>query len=361
MSEPVHLLVVADGVDRSEAAIFAGLQRAGLRLRVLHAPEVPASASAVLREAGIPAAPLKVRHRLDFGAVRRLRRELAEQPCDLVYAPINRTLAVALLATRHHQVPVIGYRGTTGHLSRWDPASWLTYFHPRLSHVVCVSEAVREYLLSTGLPPARLTRIYKGHDPAWYAPREPDPPLPVPTPGSLQVCFAGRIRPVKGIRYLLDALRWIPPEESVTLVLAGSVDEPAVRRRLARGGWAHRVVALGHRRDATALIGKSDILVMPSVAREGLPRAVVEAMAQGVPVVASGVGGLPEIVLDGETGLIVPPRDARALAAGLRRLRGDPALRARLGAAGRRRVDDVLHVRQSVAAYDALFRRVAGR
>lgn len=360
MSAKIEVLVVAEGVDRSEAAIFAGLQRAGLRLRVFHAPTVPASARAVLAEAGIPAGELAVRHRLDLAAARRLRDGLARHSCDLVYAPINRTLSVTLLATRGLGVPVVGYRGTTGHLSRWDPASWLTYFHPRLAHVVCVSDAVRAYLLSVGLPAGRLTRIYKGHDPDWYAPRAPDPPLPAPAPGSLQVCFAGRIRPVKGVRYLLDALELIPAEESVTLVLAGSVDEPAVRRRLARGGWPHRVLVLGHRKDATAIIGRCDVLAMPSVAREGLPRAVVEAMAQGVAVVASGVGGLPEIVRDSETGIVVPPRDAAALAAALRRLRADPALRARLGAAGRRRVDEVLHVRQSVAAYEALFRRLAG-
>jgi glycosyltransferase involved in cell wall biosynthesis len=82
-------------------------------------------------------------------------------------------------------------------------------------------------------------------------------------------------------------------------------------------------------------------------------------MSQGVPVVASRVGGLPEVVADGRTGLIVPPRDARALAEALRRLRGDAAFRAALGAAGRVRVEEDFHVGRSIAAFEALFRRLS--
>lgn len=359
MNRTTRVLIIANGIDRSEAAIFAGLQEAGLRLRVFHDPGIPDSTSAILRKAGIPAEELAINSRIDRAAIRRVKEELAAHPCDLVYAPINRTLSTALIATRKNRIPVAGYRGTTGHIFPWDPASWLTYLNPRLTHVVCVSDAVKEYLRGVGLPPERLTRIYKGHDPDWYAPREPDPPLPEAEAGRVRICFAGRIRPVKGVRYLLDALQLIPEEEPVSLLLVGDVDEPAIRKRLEKGGWNHPVHSLGHRQDATAIIGQSDILVLPSVGREGLPRAAVEAMSQKIPVVASGVGGLPEIVLDGETGLIVPPRDAKALASALCRLCADAGLRQRMGEAGRRRVENELHIRNTIESYAELFGRIS--
>jgi glycosyltransferase involved in cell wall biosynthesis len=360
VSEGPRILVVANGIDRSEAAIFAGLQAAGLSLTVLHDPEAAATSVRTMVDAGIPCTSFSVRHRLDSAAVRDLRRRLRDGTFDLVYAPINRTLSAALLATRGLRIPVVGYRGTVGHLFRWDPTSWLTYFHPRLAHIVCVSEAVRRYLVADRhLPAERVSRIYKGHDPAWYAGLAPDAPLPPAAAGTLTVGFVGRIRPVKGVRYLLDALRWIPPDEPVRIVLIGAISDPAVRRQLGDPALRGRVLELGHRTDAAALIGQCDVLAMPSVAREGLPRAVVEAMSQGVPVVASRVGGLPEVVADGRTGLIVPPRDARALAEALRRLRGDAAFRAALGAAGRVRVEEDFHVGRSIAAFEALFRRLS--
>lgn len=358
MNDAPRVLVVAEGVDRSEAAIFAGLQQSGLRLTVFHEPAVNPASQATLAAAGIPSMEFRVRHRLDSAATQTLRAFLQAHPQDLVYAPINRTLAVALRATRGSSLPVVAYRGTTGHLSRWDPASWLTYFNPRLAHIVCVSDAVRRHLVEDlRIPAKRVTRIWKGHDPDWYR------SMPVetawPEGSGFTVGFAGRIRPVKGVDVLLDSLRWIPEETPLRMVLIGRVDDSKVVRRLRRPEVACRVVALGPCRDAAVLLGRCDVAVMPSVGREGFPRAVVEAMAQGVPVVVSAVGGLPEMVVDGESGWVVPPRDPRALAAALVKLKDNVELRRRLGRAARTRVEACFHVRFSIEAFAKLFRSLA--
>jgi glycosyltransferase involved in cell wall biosynthesis len=94
----------------------------------------------------------------------------------------------------------------------------------------------------------------------------------------------------------------------------------------------------GFRADAAAALGETDALVLPSWI-EGLPLVVLEGMAVGQPVVATAVGGTPEAVVDGETGLLVPPRDVPALAGALEQLLGDDDLRRRLGEAGRSRVE----------------------
>ncbi len=357
MSQDVPIAVAAQGIDRSEAAIFEGLQRRGFRVHLWHDPEAAPATLDRLAAAGIALRPFSVRHRLDRRAAAALGRGLLDAGVLAVYAPINRTLAAALRATRGLPIPVVGYRGTLGHLSRFDPASWLTYLHPRLARIVCVSEAVRRHLArDLRIPEHRLVRIYKGHDPLWYASYGRAPPLPPAPADVLTVGFAGRIRPVKGVRHLLEALRHIPPEEGLRVVLVGAGEEEGVERMLREPGIAARVLRVGHQSNATAWIGACDVLAIPSVAREGLPRVALEAMSQGLPVVASRVGGLPELVAAEVTGLLVPPRDPVALAAALRRLRADAPLRHRMGVAGCERVRRLFHVDHSTAAFEALFR-----
>jgi glycosyltransferase involved in cell wall biosynthesis len=114
---------------------------------------------------------------------------------------------------------------------------------------------------------------------------------------------------------------------------------------------------LGERDDVPQLLAGADVFVLSTLS-EGMPISVLEAMAAGVPVVASAVGGIPEVVVDGETGLLVPPRDPDALAEALRTLLADPELRRRLGEAGRRRAQELFDVprfrRDHLALYDRL-------
>jgi glycosyltransferase involved in cell wall biosynthesis len=104
-------------------------------------------------------------------------------------------------------------------------------------------------------------------------------------------------------------------------------------------GLAHRVELLGDRSDVRNLLARSDIFVLATLS-EGMPLALLEAMAEGLPAVASRVGGMPEIVQDGENGLLVPPGDATELARALHRLMADADLRMRLGYAARRTIAD---------------------
>src|SRR5213078_762420 len=119
----------------------------------------------------------------------------------------------------------------------------------------------------------------------------------------------------------------------------GGAFRTELEREAEREGAAGRVLFTGYREDAPALIARFDVLALPSTI-EGLPLVILEAMARGRPVVATPVGGTPELVVDGETGLLVPPRDPAALAAALQRVLEDRDLADRLGEAGRRRVSE---------------------
>ncbi len=151
------------------------------------------------------------------------------------------------------------------------------------------------------------------------------------TPEEVVVGGVGRLEPVKGFAYFVEAAQLVLETFPKTrFVLVGDGSEREVLKTLARG-LGDRFRFLGFRKDVPRVMSGLDILVVPSV-NEGMGRVVLEAGAAGLPVVASAVGGIPDILLDGKTGILVPPKDSVALAEAIQRLIQDHALRFRMGA-----------------------------
>lgn len=199
--------------------------------------------------------------------------------------------------------------------------------------IVAVSEATRADLVRQGYPASRLVTVHNGIEPASNV-------QPVRLADGPIVLEVARLAEVKGQRTLLEAL----PQVDATAVFVGrDLEQGGAYERLLQAeaerlGVADRVVFAGYRDDVPALLAGCDVFCLPSSA-EGLPLVVLEAMVQGKPVVATSVGGTPELVVDGETGLLVTPGDAEALSDALAQLLDDPE-RARLaGEAGKTRVE----------------------
>jgi glycosyltransferase involved in cell wall biosynthesis len=163
-------------------------------------------------------------------------------------------------------------------------------------------------------------------------------PEPPPPPDAPRLALVGRLIPIKGHEVLLEALARVRDAlPGVTVELAGDGPlEPELRATVARLGLGEAVAWLGRVAPPTPVYERAEIVVVPSFG-EGFGMVALEAMERGRAVIASDVGGLPEIVAAGETGLIVPPGDVSALAAAIVELAGDPARAAALGAAGRER------------------------
>jgi len=343
----MRVLIATSYSDRSEAALYKGLSGAGFDISLIHDPDI--GMPGALKTTAIKAYPMKIRHRMDLRAVRAFRRLLERDSYDVVYAPWNRSLSVCMLASRGTGLKVIGYRGTMGHLSYWDPASRITYLNPRLSRIVCVSDAVRRYLLFMGLPSERLAQIYKGHDVSWYdnGPRVDLSAFGV-SPEDFVVGFVGNMRPVKGVDVLLRSALLFQEEERIHFLLVGNVHHRKILRLVEDPRIRARVHLTGFRTDAVALAGACDVFVMPSVEREGLLRAVIEAMAQRVPPVVSDVGGMPEVVVNGHCGFVVPPRDPWALAEAISVLYRHPEKRRVFGERARERLEDHFNIRETI-------------
>jgi glycosyltransferase involved in cell wall biosynthesis len=182
-------------------------------------------------------------------------------------------------------------------------------------------------------------------------------PLDVPRrrahPGPVTLLSVGRLRAPKGFVTLVRATAGL---EARLRIAGDGPDRPALEAEIDRLGLSDHVELLGTRDDVPELLASSDVFVLSSDS-EGLPMSVLEAMAAGLPVIASAVGGVPEAVRDGETGALVPPRDSAALARALRRLVADPALRERLGDAGRRRVEEEFSLARFEREHLELYRK----
>ena len=196
------------------------------------------------------------------------------------------------------------------------------------SAIVAVSEATRASLIHQGYSAERVVTIHNGIEP-------PAPVEPVRLADGPIVLEVARLAEVKGQKLLIRALERI----DATAVLVGRDLEEDGRYEVELRALAdsRRVVFAGYRDDVPALLAGCDVFCLPSTA-EGLPLVILEAMAQGKPVVATAVGGTPEAVVDGETGILVPAGDADALTEALDALLRDPERARRLGEAGRRRV-----------------------
>ncbi len=181
---------------------------------------------------------------------------------------------------------------------------------------------------------------------------------------AIVVGAVGTLRPVKGHRYLLQAaVQATACAASLRFLLIGRMHEPttsALTTFCRRAKLGDRVAFLGARSDVADLLSAMDIFCLPSLS-EGMPNSVLEAMAAGLPVVATDVGGNPEVVVDGETGCLVPPRDPSALAAALVRLAGDPQLRSQMGRAGLARASAHFSLHRMLTHYEDLYRSVLGR
>jgi glycosyltransferase involved in cell wall biosynthesis len=182
---------------------------------------------------------------------------------------------------------------------------------------------------------------------------------------NINLAYLGAIAPYKGLDYLIDAVSIVKNRvRNIMLYIVGDhcVEEYAyfknvLKEKLKDNSLIKNVQFTGWRPDALDILSLMDIYVLPSLS-EGVPRSIVEAMALGKPVVSTKVGGIPEIVLDGETGFIVPPRDPNGLADGIITLAKDDQLRARFGDKGQKTVIANYSIERNIAGLQRVYLEV---
>lgn len=228
--------------------------------------------------------------------------------------------------------------------------------------VIAVCELARQAEIErAGAAPGKVVTIYNGVDPAAFAGGDPQTRARVRQQWgigaeTLLIGTVGRLHPQKGFGDLLTALAALRAEfpESRLLLVGDGELRAALEQQVQQLGLQERVSFTGTRSDVPDLLCALDLFVLPSL-WEGLPNVILEAMASGLPVVATAVGGTPELVVDKVTGLLVPPSAPAALAGALAELMRQPLLRQQLGAAGRQRVIQHFALEQTVRATVQLY------
>ena len=256
--------------------------------------------------------------------------------------------APVLVRTRHVSVPVPR-----------DPATrWL--YRRATARVVTTGEALAQRLVrDNGLDPSRVESIPTGIDLSRYGILARDDArrsLGLPADARLTGIVA-TLRSWKGHRHLLDAMARPEVGDAILVVVGDGPQREALERQAASLGLGARVRFAGQQRDVAAWLASLDVFVLPSTANEGVPQALLQAMASGVACVTTNAGAIPEVARDGETALVVPPGDSAALSAAIGRLLGDPALSARLASAARAFVTLRFGLDTMLDRMEAAFRR----
>lgn len=359
----IALMLESDGPGGAEMML---LQLAGELRRRGHAvlPVGPADRVGWLgerfRERGFEPVTYRLRRTLDWRCLRELVDLLRRHEVQVVHSH-EFTMAVygaaaALRLGARHVITMHGGRYFAEQRRRRIALRWAAR---RSSALVGVSRATAEDLeRSLGLPPAAVAVVPNGIE-FRTGTRERVRQEVQMAEGELLCVAVGNLYPVKGHMVLLQALAALQRtahDVPWRLAIAGRGEEEARLRAFADAhGMGDRVHLLGFRSDIPDVLAAADLFVMPSRS-EGLPLALVEAMAASLPIVASDVGGIPEVVTSGEEALLVPPDDPDALAAALHRLLCDHALRAALGEAARRRAWRDFSVSTMCDTYERLYR-----
>lgn len=304
---------------------------------------------------------------LDLGSVVRLSRLLRRLRPDVVHSR-NWGAFDAILAARLARVPVV-IHGEHGREA--DDPEGLSRRRNRLRRLaapfvdrfVTVSFDLRRWLIHVvGIPERRVVTILNGVDTTRFCDdgRETGRQALGLVGDAVVLGTVGRLDPVKDQQGLLEAFARLARTDgrAVLVVLGDGPCREALEARARRPDLAGRVRLLGERDDVPTLLRGFDIFVLPSIA-EGISNTILEAMATGLPVVATRTGGNPELVEDGVTGTLVPVGRPAALADALRAYAADPHLRALHGKAGRQRAVEEFALERMVRRYRDLYHALA--
>lgn len=329
--------------------LFLEMGRLGARIEYACAPEF-----APLLAGVVPCHQVHIRHKLDIPGRFRVKRLLRRGGFELLHTMTGRDGYAGLRSRPRRGFPVLVRRGAYPKVSRLDPHDLYIYSRWGATLHLVVSEDLKRHMVERGVPAGRIRVVYTGVWHEGYVPIRRDfrAEHSVP-PDAFLLGFVGNYRPVKGAELLWDALAQV--DVAFHVVVAGADHDPAKIPAAIRD----RVTLLGVVPEIRAFTPNVDCLVVPS-RLDALPRSVIEATVLGTPVIATRVGGIPEILDQGRGGWLVEPGDAAGLAAAIRQAALDPGLRRGRAEAALRRNRDLFSIarsaRELVAIYESVLR-----
>lgn len=342
------------GAERVCLSLCADLQQRGHRVLLLCKPDggLPDEA----RKLGLAVQTPNISGKLNLVAPFTLARIARQFGADVIHTHLSSASLWGGLAGRLSGIP------TLGHVHALN-----TWFYYRFSTMAATcSGGVKQYVVAQGADPAKVRVVYNGipanrldgvlssAEARQMLGLAPDQPV---------VACVAHLSPKKGQIFLLQAVALLRdrfPDLVCLLAGEGEMTEQ-LQQQAAALGIADRVRLLGFRRDVMSVMQAADVVVLPSIAKEGLGLVLVEAALLEKPTIGSNAPGIDEAVQGGVTGLLVAPGDAAALAEGLALLLGDAALRSQMGQAGRQRALQMFTQEAMVDQFEAIYRELVAQ
>jgi glycosyltransferase involved in cell wall biosynthesis len=323
-------------------------------------PDSPLLAEA--RASSIPVEAVRMGSATDIGATVRLRRLMRERGVSLVHTHSSvdswlggiaaKSLGLPVVRSRHVSIPIRRRRALVYRLA---------------DRIITSGEGVRSMVIGAGITPERVVAISAGVDSARFHPGVSGKAVrdELGLGAAPVVGLVANVRGSKGHNVFLEAARAVlaVAPETRFLIVGDGVGFDEVRSRVRQLGLDARVRLTGFRRDIPEVMAALDVLALPSIRSEAIPQVIPQALAVGTPVVASTVGGSPELIRDGENGRLVPPADAPALADAILTLLREPERARAMARAGQVMVQARYTIDATMARTTAVYRELldAGR
>ncbi|MGB8993033.1 MAG: glycosyltransferase family 4 protein [Desulfobaccales bacterium] len=312
------------------------------------------------RQQGLPVTPLRFGGRHNLKAWKTLRRILGAGAIDILNTHSSLDSWVGTLAWRSLRTRPLLIR--TRHLSTRIKDNWPTrWLYRTPAAIITTGQVTKELIIEhLGVPGRRIFSIPTGVELAEFAPQEKSRELLAQLHIPEHAFIFGSVavlRSWKGHLYLLEALHeLIEGGARAFLILVGEGPYRAmIEEKIEQLGLQHWVRVAGFRDQVAPWFALMDVVVLASYANEGVPQSLLQALAMARPVIGTTVGGIPEVIVEEETGLLAPPRDAQALAQVMGQLMADPDRRRELGRQGRELVVERFSLEQMAAEIEAVY------
>ena len=302
-----------DNSSRPEAEVFLGLKKAGVDVEVMTSAK--SEYVQKFKDAGISVIDYTPQKKHDKKAIDLIRKTLIEGKHDILQLFNTKAITNGIKAVKGLPVKVVTYRGYSTGIYWYDLSSYRHILNPRIDKIICNSIGVENLIKRQSIfNKGKTIAINKGHKIEWY---DSVKPIDLSQFGveinTLTFVNVANNRKMKGMKYLMEAISLLPSDIDVKFLLIGNdLDNPESLNILSKGN-REKVEFLGYRNDALSIVKAADMFVLPSITGESITKAVIESMGCRTAAIITDIPGNKELVVDGESGIVVPSKNPEAI------------------------------------------------
>jgi L-malate glycosyltransferase len=362
----LKLLVISNysGINssRPEAELMLGLKKAGVDITIM----TPGTADYVpiFEDAGSRMIDFQPQKKFNKKEIAFIRKELIDGAYDIVHLFNGKAIVNGLQAAWGLKVKVVLYRGYCGNIHWWDPTAYLKYLHPRADAVWCIAPAVADLINRNKIfGKKNAFCITKGHHPDWYSNVEKISFNEFKIPAeAFVVTMVANARPMKGLKYFIEATYSIDYDIPLYILLIGNgLESTEIKKICERSPMKERIIFTGYRSDSMGMVKSSDVFVLSSIYGEAICKSVIEAMSLGVAPVITDIPGNRGMVVNGESGLIVPRKNSNAIARAIEYMFHHPDERKRMATSAKMRMQSHYHIDRTIEEMLSFYLKLTGQ